>query len=421
MKIRTYFAKDMRQALRQIREDQGPDAVILSTRAVPGGVEVAAAIDAADFARLPPTATQPAALAPQAAAGDKDFAALLARTIVTPPGATSQATIVAATALAASEASAADAAPTAQLGAELRSMRHLLESQMAQLAWNDLTRRAPVQAELLKQLTELGLTAELANELVSTLPPNLDYDESQRRCLAVIARRIEVTGDVLLDTGGKVAFVGPTGVGKTTAIAKLAARWVMRHGSRDIALVSVDGQRFGAQEQLRVLGRLLGVEAYTLADVADLPELLGRLPDRRLVLIDTAGISPRDAALATRAKQLVAAADKAGITVCLALSAGAQAGVLQEAAARFAAFRPASCLITKLDEAASLGGTLSMLIAAALPLSYVSEGQRIPEDLSPARAHQMVSRAVQLSRVAGATAGEELLTRRFGGVTHDVA
>ncbi|MEP7311463.1 MAG: flagellar biosynthesis protein FlhF [Pseudomonadota bacterium] len=396
MKIRTYFAKDMRAALRQVREDQGPDAVILSTRAVPGGVEVAAAIDAAEFARLPPTAAAPPAVDPQAnSTVDAGAAAIVAPT--------------------------SDATAPAQFGAELRSMRHLLETQMAQLAWNDLTRRAPAQAELLKELTELGLAAELATELVNTLPADLDYAESQRRCLAVIARRIAVTGDALLDSGGRVAFVGPTGVGKTTAIAKLAARWVMRHGARDIALVSVDGQRFGAQEQLRVLGRLLGVEAYSLEDVAGLPDLLARLPDHRLVLIDTAGISPRDAQLTARAEQLNAAASRAGITVCLALSAGAQAGVLQEAVARFRVFRPATCLITKLDEAASLGGTLSTLIAASLPVSYVSEGQRIPEDLSPARAHQLVSRAVQLARIAGATAGEDLLTRRFGGVAHDIA
>jgi flagellar biosynthesis protein FlhF len=287
-------------------------------------------------------------------------------------------------------------------------MRHLLESQLAQLAWNDLTRRQPAQAELLKQLTELGLTQALASQLVDELPVNIPFEESQRRTLAGLSRRIAVTGDVLLERGGRVAFVGPTGVGKTTAIAKLAARWVMRHGSRDIALVSVDGQRFGAQEQLKVLGRLLGVEAFTLDDVADLPVLLARLPERRLVLIDTAGMSPRDPELAARALQFGAVADRAGIQVCLTLD-------------RFAVFRPTSCLLTKLDEATSLGGTLSMLVRTGLPVSYVSEGQRIPEDLVPARAHHVVTRAVHIARHAGATAGEELLTRRFGGIARVTA
>jgi flagellar biosynthesis protein FlhF len=172
---------------------------------------------------------------------------------------------------------------------------------------------------------------------------------------------------------------------------------------------------------MKVLGRLLGIEAYALEDPADLPGLLARLPDRRLVLIDTAGSSPRDPELPARARQFNAAADTAGIAVCLTLSAGAQAGVLQEAVALFTAYRPGSCLITKLDEAASLGGTLSTLITSGLPVNYVSEGQRIPEDLSPARAIQLVSRAVQLARAAGFTASEDLLTRRFGGGAHDIA
>ena len=394
MKIRTYIAKDMRQALRQVREEQGPDAVILSTRAIAGGVEVSAAID---FENIPPQRVQVSVPVPTPAAAavpvppPLDFAALM------------------------------PSAAQSEMGAELRSMRHLLESQLAQLAWNDLTRRQPAQAELLKQLTELGLTQALASQLVDELPVNIPFEESQRRTLAGLSRRIAVTGDVLLERGGRVAFVGPTGVGKTTAIAKLAARWVLRHGSRDIALVSVDGQRFGAQEQLKVLGRLLGVEAFTLDDVADLPTLLARLPERRLVLIDTAGMSPRDPELAARGLQFAAMAERAGIDVCLTLSAAAQAGVIEEAADRFAVFRPTSCLLTKLDEATSLGGTLSMLVRTGLPVSYVSEGQRIPEDLVPARAHHVVTRAVHIARHAGATAGEELLTRRFGGIARVIA
>jgi flagellar biosynthesis protein FlhF len=405
MKIRTYIAKDMRQALRQVREEQGLNAVILSTRTVPGGVEVAAAVDADGM-----MFDQGAPAAPAV----PEFASLMADTRPAAPSTPVLPAPQMAPPVAAAEASSV-------LGAELRSMRHLLETQMAQLAWNDLTRRSPAQAELLKELTELGLAAELASELVTGLPANLGYEDAHRHCLSAMARRIAVTGDSLLDSGGRIAFVGPTGVGKTTAIAKLAARWVMRHGAHGIALVSLDSQRFGAQEQLKVLGRLLGVEAFALDDPADLPDLLARLPDRRLVLIDTAGSSPRDPELAVRAQQFTVLAATADIEICLTLSAGAQAGVLQEAVALFAAYQPGSCLITKLDEASSLGGTLSMLIASGLPVNYVSEGQRIPEDLNPARADKLVGRAVHLAREAGAAAGEDLLTRRFGGGAHVIA
>lgn len=407
MQIRTYTARDMRQALRMIREEQGPDAVILSTSHTEDGVEVCVAVEASlepvfepvapqgtpapDFARLMDPLPQPAVQAP----------------IPTPPPTAA--------------VPAGEATPGgADMGAELRSMRHLLEWQMSRLAWNDLTRRAPAQAQLLKELTELGLAAPLASSLVGEVPPELGFEDAQRRVLAQLARRLPVTGDTLLDQGGRIALVGPTGVGKTTLVAKLAARWVMRHGTRDIALVSVDDQRFGAHEQLRVLGRLLGVECFSLDSPAQLPGILARLPGKRFVLIDTAGASPRDAALEERAAVLRQQAASAGFDVWLALSAGAQAGVLEEAMHRFAAFAPRAALLTKLDEAASLGGVLSAFAGGGLPLSYVSEGPRIPEDLAPARAHQIVSRAVALARVNAATAGEDLLVRRFGNQANEV-
>jgi flagellar biosynthesis protein FlhF len=275
-------------------------------------------------------------------------------------------------------------------------------------------------AELLKELTEMGVSSTLATTILRELPAGLSAEDAQRRALAHLARHLAVTGDDLLDHGGRVAFVGPTGIGKTTGIAKLAARWVMRHGTRDIALVSMDDQRFGAHEQLRVLGRLLGVESYTLSDPAELPQLLQRLPLHRMVLIDTAGISPRDAHLEAHAKALVDVASTAQIDIWLTLSAGAQAGVLEEALGKFAVYGPRAVMLTKLDEAASLGGALSALVAAGLPLSYVAEGPRIPEDLAPARAHQLVARAVLLARTHDASAGDELLARKFGGVAHAI-
>ncbi|MEY4761016.1 MAG: hypothetical protein RLZZ200_872 [Pseudomonadota bacterium] len=391
MKIRTFIARDMRQALRQVRDEQGPDAVILSTRHVPGGVEVSAAVDAeAHEVTVPHQVAAPAA--------PPELVPTLAS-------------------LHALQQAPADA----EMRAELRSMRRILETQMAQLAWNDLARRAPVQAELLKMLAELGIACELAADLLATLPEELTYDEAKRRVLVSLANRLQVTGDALLDHGGRMAFVGPTGVGKTTAIAKLAARWVMRHGPRDIALVSIDSQRFGAQEQLKVLGRLLGVEAFVLDDVDELPTLLANLPDRRLVLIDTAGQSPRDPELPLRAAEFCAATALAQVRCCLVLSAAAQAGVLVEAHRGFQPFAPTCCLLTKLDEATSLGGTISLLAQTRLPVGYTSDGQRIPEDLAPARAHHLVVRAVKLAREAGAAAGEDLLSRTFGRIAHAIA
>lgn len=412
MKIKQYRAADMRQALRQVREAQGPDAVILSSRKINGGVEVVAAIDYdVEAALMPEAVASPAvaALGQTRARHDKGF----------DPSETSAGDYAAfAKRLSASGGRDASESP-ADMNEELRSLRRMLETQLATLAWNDLSRRAPIQTELLRQLTTLGIAHDLAGELVSQLPQRMELSEAHRMALAMLAKRIETVGERWMDGGGVVAMVGATGVGKTTLIAKLAARWVLRHGPRDLALVSTDCIRIGAQEQIHTLGRLLGTPAYAIDGAAELAGLLDHLGERRLVLIDTAGLSQRDPRLAAELTTLASASERMETT--LVLSAAAQAGAIEEALERFAPARPMTCMVTKLDEATSLGGTLSALVRSKLPLAYVSDGQRIPEDLSPARAHQLLARAVELSRKAGASADEDLLQRRFGAVAHALA
>ncbi len=404
----------MRQALRQVRDAQGPNAVILSSQRIEGGVEVVAAVDfdmgaaSADMsvtraahdisrdARSDGTAAPPARAArdfPHQGRGENDLAAF--------PG------------------DGTHGVRGADVNEELRTLRQMLETQLATLAWNDLSRRSPLQVELLKQLTVLGLENDLAGELVAQLPSKLELAEAHRLSLALLARRIEVVEERWIEQGGMIALVGPTGVGKTTLMAKLAARWVMRHGPRSLALISADSVRIGAQDQIHTLGRLLGAPAYAIDGARELPELLDHLTDRRLILIDTAGLSQRDARLADELATLAAAHPR--LEVSLVLSAAAQAGAIEETVERFAAARAASCVLTKLDEATSLGGAISMLIRSRLPVAYLSEGQRVPEDLSAARAHQLVARAVELSRRTGATADEDLLQRRFGSVAHALA
>ncbi len=394
MNMRRYVAKDMRECLRQVREAQGPDAVILSTRRVEGGVEVVAAMD---FDMAPAPALAPS-LADMPSAPADDAVAALADLAGRAP---------------------APSASQADMQAELRSLRQLLESQLATLAWNDLTRRAPVQAEVLRELTQLGLANDLAASIIAELPARLDLARAQHRARAVLTHKLPVAEDRWLSRGGRVAFVGPTGVGKSTAIAKLAARRVLEQGPQGIALVSTDGVRFGAQEQIQNLGRLLGVAAYAVDHPRELERLLASLEDSSLVLIDTAGTSQRDPRLA--AKLAALAGTHPQLEMALVLAASSQAGAAEEVIARFAAVRLAACILTKIDEATSLGGTLSALIRARLPLTWVSEGQRIPEDLVPARAHQLVVRAVTLAERSGASADEDLLQRRFGGLAHALA
>lgn len=398
MKIRRYLAKDMRQALNQVREQQGPDAVIMSSRRVGDQVEVVAAVDfdmEEVMAHVAPAPTREETF---------DFSSALRN---------------ASTQRSHDGHDDAIAQTQNQMSAEISALRRMLETQLASLAWNDLTRRAPIHTEVLKELTQLGITAELAADLVSQVPARCELHEAKRMALAVWAHRIPTQEERWIERGGTVAFVGPTGVGKTTTLAKVAARWVMHHGPRDLVLISADSVRIGAQDQVQSIGRLLGAPAVAIDRIDELSTVLPQWEHRKLVLIDTAGFSPRDTRLAVELANLSVASQR--IETSLVLAASVQAGVNQESLRRFKAAQPKSCVLTKLDEASSIGGVLSAVTQTQLPIAYLGEGQRVAEDLRPVRSHHLVTRAVQLARSAGAVADEDLLSRRFGGVAHALA
>jgi len=412
----------MRQALRLVREQLGTDAVILSSRKVAGGIEVTAAMDY-DATQPQAAATDASVAAPvpmpvpntpltQAAFAPEEFAQVAAAVAAQTAKNTAQPPVVAQT---------PDAAPASAevLNEELKTLRRILETQVAQLAWNDLTRRAPIHTEVLRELAQIGVTPQLATQIVAQLPPSLDFTQARRLAIAALSQAVPVTGDTWLEEGGCVALIGPTGVGKTTTLTKLAVRWALRHGGRELALISSDSVRIGAHDPIRALGQMLGAQMHTLDSLDELPQLLPRLAKYRLILIDTAGTGQRDTQLASRLEELAAAGPQ--LQTALVLAASTQAGATEEIVARFAAARPACALLTKVDEAASLGGMLSVLTRAKLPISYISEGQRVPEDLRPARALELVSSAVQLAQTSGAAADEDLLRRRFGEVAHGIA
>ena len=441
MRIIRYMAPDTRQALRGIREQLGDDAVILSSKRTPAGVEVTAAVDFdatrlenAAVALAPALAPKPVAKlaapapvreVPAATATPARPAAPAPRALAaagTEPPARPAARPQAARAVAATPpaAPAAHSAPTAaamdHMNHELKILRRMLETQLEQLAWNERSRRTPVIAEMLRELTEMGISQELADRIVEQLPAQVDLATARRFAIAGLSQYLRTTGPRWQEDGGRLALVGATGVGKTTTLAKLAVRWVLRHGARDLALVAADSVRMGAQDQLQSLGQLLGAPVYAPDGFAGLPALLAQLSRYRLVLIDTPGSSVRDPQLAARLAVLANSASK--LESALVLPANSQAGAIDEAVRRFAPANPACCLLTKVDEAASLGGALSVLIRARLPVAYVSAGQRVPEDLQPARALELVSQAVQLAKSTQATVDEDLLRRRFGRSQH---
>ncbi len=417
MKIRRYVARDMRQALRQVREQQGPDAVILSSRPLGDEVEVVAAIDFDPDVHHAAAASDELDLFTAEASGTYDFAQLLNRSLTeAPPGAAMN--LSGAKSNSGTDTGTGTGTDTG-MGAEIGALRRMLETQLAILAWNDLTRRAPLHTEVLKELTKIGITPTLAAEFVSQLPARCELVEAQRLALALFAHRITEQPQQWLERGGIVALIGATGVGKTTTLAKIAARWVLQFGPRDLALVSTDSVRIGAQDQMQTIGRLLGAPCYSVDTVDELKPLLADLENRKMVLIDTPGYRPRDQRLAHELTILAAAHPR--LETALVLPANSQAGALEETLVRFSPAQSQCCILTKTDEAASLGGALSALIRAQLPIAYVCDGQRLAEDIKPARAHQLVVRALQLSRSSGAAADEDLLSRRFGGIAHALA
>jgi len=439
MKIKKYVSTDMRSALRAVREEQGPDAVILSTRAGAQGVEVCAAVDL-ELAAAPGTLAETAALkqleretiaqlergaAGSVAAphGPREAATLAAAALSAMPlhdegellaASAADWPLDAAAALDAALGMTAPAGPATSVGEELRSLRALLEQELAALSWNEFTRREPLKARVLSDLARLGLDRALAIKLIEELPAGLSPEQTQRMPYALLARRLVTCGS---PTGrsGAIALIGPPGSGKTTTLAKLATRYVLEQDAANLLIISTDDERLGSHEQLACLGRLLGVRVETVTGMEELAMRIAALPNR-CILIDTPGVGARDAAAAQRYREL--ANRCASLTQMLVLPASAQGGVIEDAVAHFGPPLADCCVLTRIDEAASLGGALSALAMSRLPVAFASEGARIPEDLRPARAHQLVARAVELARSASAAADDDLLARRYGRSVH---
>jgi flagellar biosynthesis protein FlhF len=227
--------------------------------------------------------------------------------------------------------------------------------------------------------------------------------------------------DVIAD-GGVYAVIGTTGVGKTTSIAKLAARAALQFGPESVGLVTTDTFRVAAREQLETFGQIMGVRVASATDAQSLTEALAALATRRLVLVDTAGMGQRDPRLPEQLARLAAA--DTGVTTLLALPANAASSAMQEIVDAFRTAQPAGCILTKTDEATSLGGALSVLIRSGLPLAYVANGQRVPEDLHLMRNRQtwLAKMAVELMRRDSRVIDADTLARNFSEVaTHAYA
>ncbi|HEY2465783.1 MAG TPA: flagellar biosynthesis protein FlhF [Steroidobacteraceae bacterium] len=428
MKIKRYTAPSMRAALALVRAEQGPDAVILSSRRGEEGIEVIAAVDydEALFADAKRPQTAAIIVPPEMTASTAPIVPVAPKAAATPKMAAMPKMAATAKAPAAPMASAAPRAPMAPvaprpagegLGAmqrELQDLRRLLETGLAGMTWSDKRLREPLQARVLEELSALDIAPDIAMALASLTPRRTNLDNPSHIPLALLVKHLPVINDTTCLTGGITAVVGPTGAGKTTTIAKLAARWCMLHGSQDLALVSTDGYRIGAREQLMTYARILGAPMYAANSGQELGRVLQRLGSKKLILIDTAGMGPRDVRLTEQLAALKLGAARA--RVLLALPAQGEGHALEEIVLAFARVTPAACVLTKVDEAASLGGAISAVLRHKLKIAYVCDGQRVPEDLHAAHQKRvwLIRAALQLKERAPRPRNEASLARAFG-------
>jgi flagellar biosynthesis protein FlhF len=294
-----------------------------------------------------------------------------------------------------------------ELAREVRMLRALVEGQLAGFAWSDTSRREPQRAEIMKRLLAAGFSPALTRQILVKLPAEPNLDKAMKWVKAALAHnmRVSTAEDDLVDQGGVYALVGPTGVGKTTTVAKLAARAVLKHGAGKVAMITTDSYRIGAQDQLRIYGRILGSPVFVVRDENDLELTLLDLQGKHIVLIDTIGMSQRDRRVAEQISLF--SGEGRQVKRLLLLGAPAQGVTLEEVVRAYTGPGLAGCVLTKIDEALSYGPALDVVIRHQLRIHYVTNGQRVPEDLHLANATYLVDRAFRLGDPDPAFAAEE--------------
>ncbi|MBF8999546.1 flagellar biosynthesis protein FlhF [Vibrio sp. CAIM 722] len=481
MKIKRFFARDMKTALLQVKEELGADAVIMSNKKVAGGVEIVAAVDGdtampnrssstSSYSRPQPqransTQASKPALAPISRSSNRELAedrvnlkssesegrsmtqrfanmlkqysntqvdhandpdpdenadsltALLKRQNESSgqKGQSPLSRMLEGNELAGQrqngnsqrldptryersrrdEESTLAAEELENMREEMISIRRLLEHQVSGLMWQEVERREPLRAMLIRRLERMGLSLDLADQLACYIPEDTPPPKAWKALLRLVADQIPVSKQDILKRGGVVALLGPTGVGKTTSVAKLAARAAMEFGADNVALVTTDTYRIGAHEQLSIYGRIMGCPVKVAKDSKELADVIYQLRNRRLILVDTAGMGQRDVRLSEQLDTLMQESGEV-IHSYLVLPATAQRKVLQETIEHFRRIPLSGCIMTKLDECLSLGEFVSVVVQNALPVAYIANGQRVPEDIVIAQPKYMVSKANEL-------------------------
>ena len=271
---------------------------------------------------------------------------------------------------------------------ELKYLRTAMDTKLANISWAHNSQATPVRTDLLQRLAGMGISRKLgimiANHFSDHSDPELVFSKVQE----MLAKVLPIAEDNLLEAGGIVALVGPTGVGKTTTIAKLAAKFILKHGASQVALVTTDNYRIGAHEQINTYGRILDVPVRVASSAGELRNLINGFSDKRLILIDTAGMSQRDMKLVEQINTL----QQNGLSIrsYLVMSAATEYKAMNAIIKAFSVFDPKASILTKLDEAVTIGSAISSIIEHNLPLSFIADGQQVPEDIHSPQARSLI-------------------------------
>ncbi|MDO6693935.1 flagellar biosynthesis protein FlhF [Aliiglaciecola sp. 3_MG-2023] len=444
MKIRRFIGKDMRDALNQVKKELGGDAVIMSNKKTSEGIEIVAAYDQAKPEAIgepnhinmqPSTGVNSTATTGKHAQSHSSSAKLTQgqsapvskqkvpslSEIIGDTGPDSLRELLEKQAAANSSDAQSEShvhnvnnlsqvksatpetvssSAISEIKSELNSLRNVLQFQVSGLLKQERQSAHPMHGYLTSRLVDMGISSQIADDIVSYTPENADERQAWLFLLKLLSNRIQTTGNAILADKGVVALVGPTGTGKTTTIAKLAARAAQKYGADQIAMVTIDSYRIAAFEQLATYGKIIGCSVKKAQNAEELSDILFQLRNKRLVLIDTAGFGQRDSRLIKQLDTLNQHSC-ANIKKYVVIQANAQYKVLEHTLSAFSTTDLQGCILTKLDESYSLGEALSVAIEHKLAVSYLTDGQRVPEDIKVADAKFLISAAAKLYKKYG--------------------
>ncbi len=417
MKVQRFFAKNMAEALKQVREEFGPDAVILSNTKVDGGMELVAALDYEENASEEvlhedlgqsgqPSPSQIARMHAEKHLKLQQEMDRARRKIEEVRRKRSEAGAEFAQRASAQADEIKSTAPdgvTAKPGwdelsdmkAEILELKNLISEQVTQK--QEATpppANSHVREQLDRMLKSLCITSQLANESLKESPVGAGFDEAWAQLRSRLEGGVQSEPGEIIDRQGVVALLGPTGSGKTMTIGKMAARYVMKYGAEGLALVTTDRYRIAAHEQLKVFGRILNVPVHVVDEQHGLDTILESLQHKRLVLIDTAGLMHSDVCWSEQLQEIKLSSQS--IRNYLVVPAVGQYQVMCSTYQHYRMMGLEGVIVTKLDEAVSLGEVISFLHETGMRAAYYTDGQRVPEDIHLVTGRVLLERAEAL-------------------------